>query len=614
MPNCYSMLIPRRTGLLVLSLFAFVSACAQESAAVDSIKAALQKATTPAEKVYWYDNLSRTMMNVSPPAADSIGQQLILFAEENRDRSLMVKAYMSNGLRCSYFRGQRNYTQRSIEYYEKALSIAKENKMEKETGAAQLQLAEINLTVPDKDRSLKYVAEAFSRIASLKDDSLLVESNNVYGKVYLSRNEKILALRHYFTALRIAEEINAVNADKKRLKIELMRNSYLNLSQFYAGIEDYDKAIDNATKAFRMLDNFTDKRVPYQRTIDINTIGNLFAAKKNYDIAISYFERSIAMADSLKFSTLKMPGYISLLNQYLRMDQPQKAMDYLNSSSGKNLKQYLSTFGMSGMIDQAYGYVFSELNNFDSARYYFGKALPFFEKNLTDNNRVGIYLQLGKLFTKTGETSKAIENYLKAKEIGEKNGMLEIVMMSAKHLDSLYEKSGDFRTAGLYNGMYYKYKDSSDKLSKEKDLTQEEVTAEQQRQERIVREQEEIKRRKNNIQYMAIIIGIVFLFVSLVLLGMFKVSAGLIKAIGFFVFLMLFEFIFLVFKKNIYSITHGEPWKDLAFMIALAALLVPLHHWLEHKVLHYLTSHNRLTAAGHHIKKKLFRRTKEGEQ
>lgn len=614
MPNCYAMPIPRRTGLLLLSFFAFVSTYAQDPAAIDSMKAALQKAGTPAEKVYWYDNLSRTMMNVSPPSADSMGQQLILFAEESRDRSLMVKAYMSNGLRCGYFRGQRNYTQRSIEYYEKALSIAKQNKMEKEIGAAQLQLADINLVVPDQDKSLKYIAEAFSRIATLKDDSLLVESNNIYGKVYLSRNEKILALRHYFTALRIAEEIKATNADKKRLKSELMRNSYLYLSQFYGSIEDYDKAIDNATKAYEMLNNLTDKRVPYQRAIDINTIGNLFAAKKNYDIAISYFERSIAMADSLGFATLKMPGYISLLNQYLRMDQPQKAMDYLNSSAGNNLKQHLTTFGMSGMIDQAYGYVFSELNKFDSARFYFDKALPFFEKNMTDNNRLGIYLQLGKLFTKTGETPKAIDYYLKAKEIGEKNGLLEIVMMSAKHLDSLYEKKGDFRTASFYNGIYYKYKDSSDKLSKEKDLTQEEATAEQQRQERIQREQKEIKRRKNNIQYLAIIIGIVFLFISLVVLGMFKVSAGLIKAIGFFVFLMLFEFIFLVFKKNIYSITHGEPWKDLAFMIALAALLVPLHHWLEHKVLHYLTSHNRLTSAGLHIKNKLFRRTKEGEQ
>ena len=134
MPNCYAMPIPRRTGLLLLSFFAFVSTYAQDPAAIDSMKAALQKAGTPAEKVYWYDNLSRTMMNVSPPSADSMGQQLILFAEESRDRSLMVKAYMSNGLRCGYFRGQRNYTQRSIEYYEKALSIAKQNKMEKEIG------------------------------------------------------------------------------------------------------------------------------------------------------------------------------------------------------------------------------------------------------------------------------------------------------------------------------------------------------------------------------------------------------------------------------------------------------------------------------------------------
>jgi hypothetical protein len=39
-----------------------------------------------------------------------------------------------------------------------------------------------------------------------------------------------------------------------------------------------------------------------------------------------------------------MPGYVSLLNQYLRIDQPQKAMDYLNSSSGQNLKTYLAKF------------------------------------------------------------------------------------------------------------------------------------------------------------------------------------------------------------------------------------------------------------------------------
>jgi tetratricopeptide (TPR) repeat protein len=291
------------------------------------------------------------------------------------------------------------------------------------------------------------------------------------------------------------------------------------------------------------------------------------------------------------------------------MDQPHKALDFLNSEEGQNLKQYLTNFGMMALIDQAYGFVYTDMNQLDSARFYMLKALPYFENNLSETNKMSFYLQLGNLYAKAGEHSKAINYFLKAKEKGEQFGILEIVMKASRRLDTLYAKTGDYRMANLYNGIYFQYKDSSEKLNKEKELAQVEASDEQQRQERLIKEAEETKRRKNNIQYMAIIIGIIVLFLMLVILGMFKVSTTLIRAIGFFVFLLFFEFIFLVFKKNIYSITGGEPWKDLAFMIALAALLVPLHHWIEHRVLNYLTSHNRLTSTGSQIKRKLFRRS-----
>jgi len=222
-------------------------------------------------------------------------------------------------------------------------------------------------------------------------------------------------------------------------------------------------------------------------------------------------------------------------------------------------------------------------------------------------------VQLASFYKKSGDKKNAIEYYLRVKEISERNGLLENVKAASKHLDSLYTETGNAPLAGKYKAIYYQYKDSAETLKREKELTQVEADDEQQRQEKLEKEAEELKRRRNNIQYLGIVIGIIGLFIALVVLGMFKVSSGLIKAISFFVFLMLFEFIFLIFKKNIYSITQGEPWKDLAFMIALAALLVPLHHWLEHKMLDYLTSHNRLTSAGLHIKRKLFRRTKQGE-
>lgn len=599
------MIYYRRVLLFFLSMAASVVILAQEAVAVDSLKIALGKVTTITEKVNILDELSRVLMNVNPKEADEYGNKLIAVAEESRDRKLMFKAYLSNGTRCSYFASQKAYSQKSIEFYNKALELARQNRMEEEVGAAQMHLSTVYRLIPDNDKALSYATQAFSLVSTLRNDSLRAEAHNVYGQAYQAKNENILALRNYLSALRIAEELKNPS---------LILNCYQYLSSFYSEIEDYDKAIDYMTMAYKKLDDTREKNAPYQKVIFNNYIGNLYAYKKNYDMAISYFELSIRMADSLKFSTLKIPAYVSLLNQYLRIDEPKKALDYLNSPPGDNLKKYLGNFGMASMIDQAYGVVYTELGNYDSARIYLERARPMFENSSNENNKVNFYTQLASFYRKSGDKEHAIEYYLKVKEFSEKNGLLENVKRASRYLDTLYRQSGDIATASIYNGIYYQYKDSIETLKREKELTQVEAADEQQRQLRAVKEKEEKDRQRNNIQYLAITIGIVALFIGLVVLGMFKVSANTIKMIGFFAFLMFFEFIFLIFKKNIYSITKGEPVKDLLFMIGLAALLLPLHHWLEHKVIHYLTSHNRLTSAGHHIKRRLFRRTKEGDE
>ena len=583
------MRIQKAPLLFFISVFSAASSIAQQAAALDSMKSSFAKAKTAEEKVFWLDRLSRTAMNVNPGQAEEYGKQLITFAEETRDRKLMVKAYVSNGIRCGYFTGQKDYTARSIEYYNKALQIAKQNKMEEETGAIQLKLCAVHLAIPDKDKALNYINQAFSLISTLKSDSLKAEAHNAYGLVYQARNEKTLSLRHFLNGLQIAEATKIP---------ELRRNCYLQLSNFYSRIEDYDKAIDYYMKANKELDHVKEGNVGYQRAIDFNSIGNLFASKKNNDIALSYFERSIALADSLKFSTLKIPGYLSLLNQHLKIDHPKKAMEYMNSSSGHNLKKYLSNMGMSGHIDQVYAVIYTKLKQFDSAGFYFNKALPYFEQKTSEVNRIHFYGQLGDYYQKTDNYDKAIDYFQKVKEMGERNGQLENTQAALKHLDSLYVKKGDFRLANQYNFLYYQYKDSIDKLKKENELTQIEAFDEQQRHQRTLAAAQELKEKRNRIQYMGIIIGIAILFVALVMMGWFKVSANTIRAIGFFSFLIFFEFIFLVFKKNIYGITKGEPVYDLAFMIGLAAILVPLHHWLEHRVIHFLTSHHMLKLRG----------------
>ena len=53
-------------------------------------------------------------------------------------------------------------------------------------------------------------------------------------------------------------------------------------------------------------------------------------------------------------------------------------------------------------------------------------------------------------------------------------------------------------------------------------------------------------------------------------------------------FILLFEFIILLADTWIHNFTHGEPWKVLAIKVALIAILLPLHHFLEERVIHYI--------------------------
>lgn len=593
-----------KNSLFVIIFFSLLSqnASGQIALAVDSIKTELSKANTTSERVKWLSVLTKTLMNVNLSEAEKYGKQLLEEAEESRDRELMTKAYLTNGERCSYFQGSPEYTSRAISYYTKALEIAKQNQLNKYVVTALKDLASIHLAIPDVKKAQEYIGKASSALTILDSDSLKAIVLQTEGDVHLAANAKIEALRFYLSSLRTAEQMKEPG---------LIRNSYIKLSNFYSSIEDYDKAIDYLSIAMRQLDKIHEKNSPYQRVIDVNNLGNLYAAKKNYEMAIKYHERSLKMADSLNFSNLKIPAYISLLNQYLRMDQPQKALQYFNSMEGISLQTYLRNFGLKGVIDQAYGVIYTEIGRLDSAQIYFNNADDYFEKNTNSLFKMNHYIQVAELYKKKEEPDKAIELLLKVKEIAERTGQLEVIQRSAKELDSLYLKTGKFEFSRKYNSIYFQYKDSLDKLSREKELAQVEAQDEQERQKILAEEAAEKKRRRNNIQYLGITIGIATFFIVLVFLGMFRVSESMIKAIGFFVFIMLFEFIFLVFKKKISGITNGEPLKDLFFMIGLAALLLPLHHWLEHRVIKFLTSHNRLTAAGHHIKTKILKRSKQ---
>lgn len=582
--------------LLIASILISLLANAQH-AVLDSLKSQLAKATTHEAKIEIMGHLSKVLMNTNLSEAEKYGKEMISLAEMTRNRKLMVQALLINGERYSYLAGRKDNLEKAMDYYEQALELARKNKLDEEMVRAYLLLSEVSRYIPDNAKALNYSNQAFSNVNLIKNDSLLAKVHLEFGSVYLAQNEKILALKNYMTAIRIAEDLK---------NNTLLRAGYSRLSTFYFMLEDFDKAIDYQIKATNRLSEIKTGQTPYFKIQDLSRTGDIYAAKKNNDIAMNYYEQSLKLADSLKYEPIKAIAYRSIINNYLNNGQPQQALQYFNSHP--QLKQFMEAVNFSYFIDHSYGYIYSQLGNYDSAKYYYNKVAPFFERDVNNSNKLNYYFQLGQLHKKTQEYDTALAYFLKANALAKNIGELNTMSNIALQLDSLYQQKGDFKEAFTYSNLHHLYKDSINKLGKEKDLLQIEVADEQQRLERQEKERLELKRKRDNIQYLLITIGIASLFILLVMMGMFKVSAATIKMIGFFTFLMFFEFIFLIFKKNIYGFTKGEPWKDLAFMIMLAAILLPLHHWLEHKVIHYLTSHNRLTLSGKGLINKVFKK------
>ena len=214
---------------------------------------------------------------------------------------------------------------------------------------------------------------------------------------------------------------------------------------------------------------------------------------------------------------------------------------------------------------------------------YYTKALDLARKNKLEKETAEALLSISSLYSTFPDLDKAMA-------LADETKDLEWQQDIAKKLDTVYATLGDFKQSRLYSSLYHSYKDSLQKLGEEKDLLQMELADEEQRQKRIEREEAEALRERHNIQYLGITIAIAVVFLLLVLMGTFRVSETTIKIMGFFAFILLFEFIILIADNKIHHWTHGEPLPILGIKIVLIAILLPLHHWLEHKVVHYLAS------------------------
>lgn len=149
-------------------------------------------------------------------------------------------------------------------------------------------------------------------------------------------------------------------------------------------------------------------------------------------------------------------------------------------------------------------------------------------------------------------------------------------------LSDLYKETNKYDSSFKYLQLKVNLKDSLFSQEKLKDI-QDQSFAETVRQQEIATAKEkEKKERRQNLQMIAIGVFVITFFTFVLFLSRSKRNARPISFLTVLALLMVFEFIAMLAHPYIEEWTHHNPVLMLLILVAIASILVPLHHRIEH--------------------------------
>ena len=211
------------------------------------------------------------------------------------------------------------------------------------------------------------------------------------------------------------------------------------------------------------------------------------------------------------------------------------------------------------------------------------------EKELNDfDSYCESTLGMAELFKKTGQADSALHYSRLSLNAANRGGFTKRILNASTFLSTYFKNLNRIDSAWYYQGITIAAKDSlfsQEKTKEVQNLSFSEKIRQQEIEEagRLAREE-----RKSNIQLIGIVTFISFFFGLLFVFSKRHVNPKIIRFLGLLGLLLLFEFISLFLHPYIAAVTHHTPVFMLLILVAIASLLVPMHHklaqWVKEKL------------------------------
>jgi tetratricopeptide (TPR) repeat protein len=410
----------------------------------------------------------------------------------------------------------------------------------------------------------------------------------------LNQLSKVFFLSHSDTALILAQQALALSKKAGFKKGEAM--SLNRIANVFTFTGNYPKSLEFHLEALKKAEDINDGILI---GIILGNIGSDYAYQGNDHAAIDYSIKSLRMVKRLKDTVQVIAMLGNIGDSYLSLGILDSAKLYTNQAYDLSIK-IKNPFSMVVILANL-GDIYYKLGQDAVAIANYNLALPYALEDDDKDGSSGIYLGKAKVFLRENSPDSALHYAKLSLTLAKEGRIISRVMDASNFLTDFYTSKNNTDSTLFYLKATVAAKDSLFNAEKARQI--ESLTFdESMRQLKINEEKEAVaEERHRNIQYAVIGVGVLsFLILFLVYSRTIIANEKAIRFMGILALLLVFELLNLFLHPYIGSLTHETPILQLLIAVALASILIPLHHKLQHLLTHQMVIKNkrlRLAAA-----------------
>ncbi|MEO6313512.1 MAG: tetratricopeptide repeat protein [Chitinophagaceae bacterium] len=384
------------------------------------------------------------------------------------------------------------------------------------------------------------------------------------------------AVRLSQQAVYLSKELNYPGGESKSLGA--MANAVISMGNYPRALDLY----------FQKLQLDEKQNIPRDLASVLMNIGIVYVRQEEFDKALDYYYKADTVIRRHQVEEMKYYVLLNLGDVYNRLNNSDSAYRYFNQSL--ELAKGLNDTDLIAASMTGLGHSYLKMQNYQESLVHYKAAIAGLRAVNDDELLCEATLGLAGLYQQLNKNDSAVWWAQLSKDIAKKDGFISLQLEAVAFLTQHYQSAKNIDSAFSYVRVEQELNDSIN--SKTRIRESQILSTNEKLRQLEIEENKRLALRERNQQLQLLFIGIFIpgFFLFTLLLSRIKIHTRIIKVLGILSLLILFEYLTLLLHPYVLELTHHTPVYEILIFVAIAALLIPAHHRLEHWLIKKLTT------------------------